>query len=66
MELKINGKDYDFQEQDITINFVLEKLNITKNVVIELNGEIIKKSEFDSLKLRKNDNMEILFFMGGG
>jgi len=66
MNLKINGKDYNFDEQDVNINFVLKKLNITKSVIIELNGEIISKSEFDKMNLRDNDQMEILYFMGGG
>lgn len=66
MNLKINGKDYNFEEQNIGIADILKKLNITKSVVIELNGEIVAKSEFDRIKLRENDYMEILYFMGGG
>ena len=66
MNLKINGKDYSFDEQDITIYSALSKLNITKKVIIELNGEIVSQSEFESIKLKEDDILEILYFMGGG
>jgi len=66
MKLKINGKDYDFEEQNINVNDILSKLNITKTVIVELNGEIIKKSEFDKVQVEDGNNIEILYFMGGG
>jgi thiamine biosynthesis protein ThiS len=66
MNIKINGKNYDFLEQSLSIVYILKKLNISKTVIIELNGEIVPKAEFDAIKLKDADSMEILYFMGGG
>jgi sulfur carrier protein len=66
MNIKINGKNYYFLEQSLSIVDILKKLNISKTVIIELNGEIVPKAEFDAIKLKDADSMEILYFMGGG
>ncbi|OHD66187.1 MAG: thiamine biosynthesis protein ThiS [Spirochaetes bacterium RBG_13_51_14] len=35
-------------------------------VSVELNGVILKRNEFGSVKLNENDAIEFLYFMGGG
>lgn len=38
----------------------------TERIVIELNGDILPKSEYKSTILKENDVAEILTFVGGG
>jgi sulfur carrier protein len=37
-----------------------------KKVAIELNQEIIDKNKINRIKLKKNDKIEIVHFIGGG
>ena len=46
---------------------LLKNLNIPiKKVAIELNQEIIDKKRANNIKLKKNDKIEIVHFIGGG
>jgi sulfur carrier protein len=45
----------------------LKQLKIPlKKVAIELNQEIIDKNKTNKIKLKKNDKIEIVHFIGGG
>jgi sulfur carrier protein len=35
-------------------------------VSVELNGQILRRTEFDETTLEDNDKVEFLYFMGGG
>jgi sulfur carrier protein len=35
-------------------------------VTVELNGDILERSDFDRLMVRDGDKIEFLYFMGGG
>ena len=37
-----------------------------KKVAIELNQEILDKKKLNKIKLKKNDRLEIVHFIGGG
>jgi sulfur carrier protein len=46
---------------------LLKNLKIPLNkVAIELNEEIIDKKKINKIKLKKNDKVEIVHFIGGG
>jgi thiamine biosynthesis protein ThiS len=46
---------------------VLKNLKIPLNkVAIELNEEIIDKKKINKIKLKNNDKIEIVHFIGGG
>lgn len=62
----INGKEMDFKE-GITVEEVLKNLDLNmKNVVIEVDREIIQKHDFHSRKLSLHSKVEIIRFVGGG
>ncbi len=51
----------------ITLLSLLKKNKIPQNkVAIELNHEIINKKLLNKIKLKKNDKIEIVHFIGGG
>ena len=47
-------------------DFIKEKGLKIELIALELNGEIIPKSEFENLILKENDKAEIVSFVGGG
>ena len=66
IKIKLNGK-----EKQIPENFKIEKLINDlkipiKKVAIELNQEILDKKKLHKIKLKNNDNIEIVHFIGGG
>ena len=66
INIKLNGKKTNVDDQ-ISLNKILKNLNIPKNkVAIELNKEIVNKKKLSSIKIRNNDSIEIVHFIGGG
>jgi len=66
IKIKINGKLSTIQH-NTTLYSYLKKLKVPlKKVAIELNQEIVNKNHFKKIKLKKNDKIEIVHFIGGG
>ena len=54
-------------ENEITIKKVLKLTNVQLNkVAIELNNEIVNKKMIKKIKLKDDDKIEIVHFIGGG
>ena len=66
IKIKINGKIKTITK-DSKLSELLKNLKIQLNkVAIELNEEIIDKKKISKIKLRNNDKIEIVHFIGGG
>ena len=66
IKIKINGKVRTFQN-NITLFKLVKNLRIPiKKVAIELNQEILDKKKLSKIKIKKNDKIEIVHFIGGG
>ena len=66
IKIKINGKLAIIQD-NVTLYSYLIKLKVPfKKVAIELNQEIIDKNHLKKIKLKKNDKIEVVHFIGGG
>ena len=66
IKIKINGKFLLINEK-LSLSVFLKQLKIPiKKVAIELNREIIDKNKTNKVKLKKNDKIEIVHFIGGG
>ena len=68
MQITINGETSEFQEIEINILKLLEsrKVESPEMVAVQLNGEFIEMDKYPSTYLKSGDNVEFLFFMGGG
>ena len=66
IKIKINGR-IKLLMNDYSLSNLLKNLKIPlKKVAIELNKEIIDKKKINKIKLKNNDNIEIVHFIGGG
>jgi sulfur carrier protein len=67
MNLVVNGKDTDITDV-LTVSELLvqEDVKMPQMVSVELNGQILKRSEFETTKLKGDDKVEFLYYMGGG
>ena len=53
--------------ENLNLSIFLKELKIPlKKVAIELNQVIIDKNKASKIKLKKNDKIEIVHFIGGG
>ena len=67
MKISLNGKIQHFNDNDLTFDALITRLNLTgKRFAIERNGEIIPKSQFSKYKLYDGDKLEIIGAVGGG
>ena len=66
IKIRLNGKEKQIAENS-KIQKLINDLKIPiKKVAIELNQEILDKKVLNKLKLKKNDKIEIVHFIGGG
>ncbi len=66
IKIKINGKNVIF-DKNKSISILIKKLKIPLNkVAIELNRKILNKDKINKIKIKDNDNIEIVHFIGGG
>ena len=66
IKIKVNGKITTIVDK-ITLDELINDLKIPiRKVAIEFNKEIIDKKRIKKLKLKNNDVIEIVHFIGGG
>lgn len=65
MKIQVNGEMLDTGAS--TLEGLLEELRINPGrVAIEVNLAIIKKKDFPQFRIKENDSIEIVNFVGGG
>lgn len=68
MQITINGEITEIEKEEIPVSGLLEIRNVESPdmVSVQVNGEILDRPDFDSTIIRENDEIEFLYFMGGG
>lgn len=66
MKLKVNGEEQQFSKlknvTDLVSHFKLEN----KLVVVEIDGEVIDRNEWQHTRLQEGMSIELVHFVGGG
>ena len=66
IKIKLNGKFVKIQDKT-TLLSLIKKLKVPINkVAIELNQTIVNKKSLGKIKIKKNNKIEIVHFIGGG
>ncbi len=67
MKLTVNGKEHNLEEAlTVTELLTAQEVKMPEMVSVELNGQILKRTEFENTTLNQGDKVEFLYFMGGG
>ena len=66
IKIKINGKVKEIPENYKVQNLINNFKIPIKKVAIELNREILDKKKLNKIKIKKNDVIEVVHFIGGG
>jgi thiamine biosynthesis protein ThiS len=65
MRVFVNGDEKDFD--GISLAELIEQLDLpAARIAIELNREVVRRSDWDSTMLKDEDRIEIVHFVGGG
>lgn len=62
----LNGKQMEYT-QDKSVQAFLEEEGFTiARIAVELNGEILPKTQYGETILQQGDKLEVVHFVGGG
>jgi sulfur carrier protein len=66
IHLTVNGENRQFAEP-LSMRELAERLALAgRRIAVERNGEIVPRSQFESVKLADGDALEIVVAVGGG
>lgn len=62
----LNGKEFVLKKAK-TVGDLLREIGMEhKRVVVEVNRNIVKQEQFEQYKIKSDDKVEVLRFVGGG
>jgi thiamine biosynthesis protein ThiS len=66
MQLHINGEQRDYPDS-LTVAALVAQLGMKPDrVAVELNLEIVPRSQWETTALKDGDKLEVVHFVGGG
>ena len=66
MKVFINGETREINQQ-LNLRELLEKLDLPQErVAVELNKEVVRKKDWEAVKVSDGDKLEVIHFVGGG
>ncbi len=65
MQIIVNGETKNLN-QPVTVADLLNEMNLEGRIAVELNREILPRSQFDTYQVSNGDVLEIVRAIGGG
>ena len=62
---EINGKYEEINDVNL-LDYLIENKYRVDRVVVDFNGDIVKKADFEKINIQNTDKIEIVCFVGGG
>lgn len=66
MKIFINGETKEIKEEvnlvELLVNFSLPQ----ERIAVELNKEVVRKKDWENIRVKDADKIEIVHFVGGG
>ncbi|WP_336015247.1 sulfur carrier protein ThiS [Fusobacterium polymorphum] len=62
---EINGKYEEINDINL-LDYLIKNKYRADRVVVDLNGNIVKKADFEKINIKNTDKIEIVCFVGGG
>jgi len=68
MQITVNGESSELHEVEVNLSKLLEirKVESPEMVAVQLNGEFVDLQSYATTYLKPGDDVEFLYFMGGG
>ncbi len=66
MEVIVNGEKREIA-RDVNLLMLLENLSLPQErIAVELNKEVVRKKDWETILIKDADKIEIVHFVGGG
>lgn len=66
MKILINGESKEIN-RDLNLIGLLKHFSLpTERVAVELNREVVRKKDWESIQISDGDKLEVIHFVGGG
>jgi sulfur carrier protein len=66
LKIKLNGDETE-TEEGTTLPALIENLSLApERIAVELNGDVVRRTEWPSVTLKEGDRVEVVHFVGGG
>ncbi|MDQ3799216.1 MAG: sulfur carrier protein ThiS [Acidobacteriota bacterium] len=66
MKVFINGETREI-ESSLNLRELLQKFDLpSERIAVELNREVVRKKDWETIEIRDADKIEIVHFVGGG
>ena len=66
MRIQVNGKPWEVEE-DISLSHLIAVLDLkVEQIAIELNHNVVRRTQWENTVLKADDALEIVHFVGGG
>ena len=62
---EINGKYEEINDINL-LDYLIKNKYRADRVVVDLNGDIVKKADFEKINIKNTDKIEIVCYVGGG
>jgi sulfur carrier protein len=67
MKITVSGEKKEYQDGlNVSQLLELEKVEMPLYVTVSINEEFVDRDDFDKTILKDGDEVELLYFMGGG
>jgi sulfur carrier protein len=68
MQISINGEKRQIDSAVLTVSALLEmeKVESPEMVAVQVNGQIVDRQRYQDTKIAGGDEVDFLYFMGGG
>ncbi|OSZ43653.1 thiamine biosynthesis protein ThiS [Alcaligenes faecalis] len=66
MNITLNGQSKTLQNSDTVGTLIIELGYENKRIAVELNGDIVPKSQHANTAIKEGDTIEIVVAVGGG
>lgn len=67
-KIQVNGKEQEFESSSVSIIELIKLNNVLQPemVSVQLNGEFVEREDYGSTLAKDKDEVDFLYFMGGG
>jgi len=67
LRIYVNGENKEFSEERLSLEQFVTELDLPdRRLAIEVNGQIVRRSDWSSTLVKDGDTVEIVHFVGGG
>ena len=64
--MRVNGETFIMKESCTLLKFLEKRNCVLDRVAVELNGNVVPKTLYESTIITNDDTIEIVSFIGGG